>query len=85
MEDHRRRLHRPWGQETEIISSKAITSNVLYGYVHESTREWKDGQLSRTFCHLALLSKTKKNSKKIILDGTIDAEWIESLNTTTRC
>eukprot|EP00906_Rhabdomonas_costata_P031047 RCo043883 len=66
---------------TEIINPKAITSNELYGYIHEQTREWKDGLLSRIFRDLAQLSKTKKNSKWIVLDGIIDAEWIESMNT----
>jgi len=66
---------------TEIVNPKAITSDELYGYIHQQTREWKDGLLSRIFRDLALLSKTKKNSKWIVLDGIIDAEWIESMNT----
>ena len=37
--------------------------------------------ISRIFRDLALLSKTKANPKWIVLDGDIDSEWIESMNT----
>ena len=28
---------------TEILNPKAVTTDELYGYMHEATREWKDG------------------------------------------
>ena len=56
---------------TEIINPKAITSNELYGYIHQQSREWKDGLLSRIFRELAQMSKTKKNSKVLRMpEGT---------------
>ena len=67
--------------QTEIVNPRPITSNKLYGHVGEGTREWKDGLLPRIFRDLALLSKTKKNSKWIVLDGIINAGWIESMST----
>ncbi|CUG51588.1 dynein heavy chain, putative [Bodo saltans] len=63
------------------LNPKAITSNELYGFIHPQTKEWRDGILSNIFRQFALESKTRKNSKWIVLDGIIDAEWIESMNT----
>lgn len=53
--------------------------NELYGYIHPSTREWKEGLLSVTFREFSN-NKTNKH-QWIVLDGDIDAEWIESMNT----
>lgn len=33
----------------EVLNPKAVTSNELYGYVHEETRERRDGLLGRIF------------------------------------
>lgn len=43
------------------------------------TREWKDGLLSTTFRDMAN-NKTNRH-QWIVLDGDIDAEWVESCNT----
>jgi dynein heavy chain, axonemal len=77
--------HTYLGEETicETISPKAVTSNELYGFLTK-TKEWKDGVLSNV-----LRDMTKNNHpykpnhlhKWIILDGDVDPEWIESLNT----
>jgi dynein heavy chain len=67
--------------QAKCLNPKAITSNELYGYFHPQTKEWKDGILSSIFRDFAVESKTKKNSKWMVLDGIIDAEWIESMNT----
>jgi dynein heavy chain len=64
-----------------VLNPKAISSNELYGFIHPQTKEWRDGILSNIFRNFYLESKTKKNSKWIVLDGIIDAEWIESMNT----
>ncbi|KAJ9460839.1 Dynein beta chain [Diplonema papillatum] len=64
-----------------VMNPKAVTSDELYGYIHPQTREWKDGLLSNVFREFAEQSQTKENSKWIVLDGIIDAEWIESMNT----
>ena len=67
---------------TQVINPKAITSNELYGYIHPQSKEWRDGILSNIFRQFAIDSRNgKKNSKWIVLDGIIDAEWIESMNT----
>jgi dynein heavy chain len=66
---------------TSALNPKAVSSNELYGFIHPQTKEWKDGILSNIFRQFALESKTKKNSKWIVLDGIVDAEWIESMNT----
>jgi dynein heavy chain len=66
---------------SSVLNPKAISSNELYGYIHPQTKEWYDGILSNIFRSFYLESKVKKNSKWIVLDGIIDAEWIESMNT----
>ena len=66
---------------SSALNPKAISSNELYGFIHPQTKEWHDGVLSNIFRTYAQESKTKKNSKWIVLDGIIDAEWIESMNT----
>ncbi|EAN79295.1 dynein heavy chain, putative [Trypanosoma brucei brucei TREU927] len=62
------------------LNPKAITSNELYGYFTPN-KEWRDGVLSTIFRDYALESKKRRNMKWIVLDGIIDAEWIESMNT----
>jgi len=52
-----------------------VTRNELYGFLHPATREWKEGIISNTFRDMAN-NKTNKH-QWIILDGDIDAEWIE--------
>ena len=55
-----------------------MTRNELYGYIHPQTREWKEGLISVTFRDMA---NNKVNKHQwIVLDGDIDAEWIESMN-----
>ena len=54
---------------------QAVTRNELYGYVHPSTREWREGIISTTFRDMSN-NKTNKH-QWILLDGDIDAEWIE--------
>ena len=43
-----------------------------------STREWKDGLLSNILRRLSQIPDS--NPKWIILDGDLDANWIESMN-----
>lgn len=65
---------------SSCLNPKAISSNELYGYFTPQ-KEWRDGILSTIFRDYAVESKKKKNMKWIVLDGIIDAEWIESMNT----
>ncbi|KFG49291.1 dynein heavy chain family protein, partial [Toxoplasma gondii GAB2-2007-GAL-DOM2] len=60
------------------INPKAVTPNELYGYVKLSTREWKDGLLSKTMRTLGQIQDI--SPKWIVLDGDLDANWIESMN-----
>jgi dynein heavy chain len=62
-----------------VLNPKSVTRNELYGYIHPATREWKDGLLSQIFRDLANTFTCK--SEYLVLDGDIDAEWIESMNT----
>ena len=60
------------------IDPKAISTQELYGYVNMATREWKDGLLSFTMRELANIPN--EDPKWIMLDGDLDANWIESMN-----
>jgi dynein heavy chain len=68
------------GQKTKIqdINPKSITSQELYGYISKATREWKDGLLSKYMRDLGLEKDT--NPKWVCLDGDLDTNWIESMN-----
>eukprot|EP00002_Diphylleia_rotans_P022035 TRINITY_DN430_c0_g2_i1.p1 TRINITY_DN430_c0_g2~~TRINITY_DN430_c0_g2_i1.p1 ORF type:complete len:4080 (+),score=854.57 TRINITY_DN430_c0_g2_i1:199-12438(+) len=68
------------GRPTTVrdLNPKSITSNELYGYVQASTREWQDGLLSNMMRELGNIPNT--DPKWIILDGDLDANWIESMN-----
>ena len=61
--------------ETSIACAQAVTRNELYGYLHPATREWKEGLMSVTYRDMAN-NRTNKH-QWIVLDGDIDAEWIE--------
>ena len=54
---------------------QAVTRNELYGSLHPATREWREGLVSVTFRDMSN-NKTNKH-QWIVLDGDIDAEWIE--------
>jgi dynein heavy chain len=61
------------------LNPKAVTNNELFGFLNQATREWQDGLFSCIMRNLARL--THDNPKWIVLDGDIDPNWIESLNT----
>ena len=60
------------------LNPKAVSTKELYGYVDLGTREWKDGILSTTMRDIA--NSPDDKPKWIILDGDLDANWIESMN-----
>lgn len=68
----------------DIVDPKAVTSDELFGCMNAKTKEWRDGVLS---CMMRDMNKNmgmfKPNQKYkwVILDGDVDPEWIESLNT----
>mmetsp|Transcript_31209 Transcript_31209/g.79123 ORF Transcript_31209/g.79123 Transcript_31209/m.79123 type:complete len:3875 (-) Transcript_31209:127-11751(-) len=60
------------------LDPKAITTTEFYGYINLATREWKDGIFSLLLRENANAPGT--DPKWIILDGDLDANWIESMN-----
>ena len=67
------------GQKTTCvdINPKSIDPTELYGFV-TMTGEWRDGLLSKTMRDLGTIPD--ELPKWIILDGDLDANWIESMN-----
>ena len=68
------------GQKTKVqdINPKSITPQELYGYITLATREWKDGLLSKVMRDMG--NENDENPKWIIMDGDLDTNWIESMN-----
>jgi dynein heavy chain len=74
------------GESTEwdIVDPKAVTSDELYGCMNTKTKEWKDGVIAVIMRDMnKCQNKYKKNQtyKWLVLDGDIDPEWIETMNT----
>jgi dynein heavy chain len=68
------------GRKTTVVdlNPKVVSTNELYGVCDSKTRDWKDGLMSNK---LRMLSEeTDSNPKWISLDGDLDANWIESMN-----
>lgn len=61
------------------LNPKAVMTDDLFGCINAATREWKDGLFSNIMRETA--SQPGTDPKWIILDGDIDPNWIESLNT----
>jgi len=67
----------------EQANPKAVTSDELYG-IMTKTKEWKDGLIAVIMRNMSKEMNGYKPShqhKWVILDGDIDATWIESMNT----
>ena len=69
----------------ETVNPKAVTSDELYGYMTLS-KDWKDGVLSIMMRGMYRSDRDLgyhefQTSKWVVLDGDIDAVWIESMNT----
>ena len=74
------------GQRTvyNFADPKAVTSDELFGCMNPKTKEWKDGVFSTMMRDMNKNNgryTTEQAYKWIILDGDVDPEWIESLNT----
>ena len=73
-----RNLRHPESPTTVVdLNPKAVKTEELYGYISMATREWRDGLLSNIMRTLS--SAPDENSKWIVLDGDLDANWIESM------
>ena len=64
---------------TQDIDPKTISTRDLYGYTNMTTKEWKNGLLSYYMQYFSE-ETTDGKPKWIILDGDLDANWIESMN-----
>jgi dynein heavy chain len=67
----------------EQANPKGVTSDELYGTMSK-TKEWKDGLVAVIMRNMSKEMNGYKSShvnKWVILDGDIDATWIESMNT----
>lgn len=60
------------------INPKTMATEDLYGHISLATREWKDGLLSTIMRDLGAIPNSAP--KWIVLDGDLDANWIESMN-----
>jgi len=66
----------------ETVNPKAVTTDELYGYMTLS-KDWKDGVLSiimRNMSREWVPYTSLQTNKWVVLDGDIDAVWIESMN-----
>ncbi|CAK0818712.1 unnamed protein product [Prorocentrum cordatum] len=67
----------------EQANPKGVTSDELYGTMSK-TKEWKDGLIAVIMRNMSKEMngyKSTHQNKWVILDGDIDATWIESMNT----
>ena len=62
-----------------FINPKAITTGQLYGTM-DAAQEWIDGVLSSKF-RQASVNENTNTRHWIVVDGPVDALWIESMNT----
>ena len=61
------------------LNPKAVSSNELYGYIHPTTKELNDGVIAKIMRDFS--KAAQPGYQWVVLDGDIDAEWIESMNT----
>jgi dynein heavy chain, axonemal len=69
------------GNKTTLqdLDPKTVSTKELYGYTNQTTKEWKNGLFSHYMQYFSE-EMTDGAPKWIILDGDLDANWIESMN-----
>jgi len=75
-----RLLEQPKAVQVHSINPKAVTIGQLYGDVDPLTHEWSDGLLARVVRESAAEDESVA-WHWIVLDGPVDAVWVENLNT----
>ncbi len=61
-----------------VVNPKSQSYDLLMGKVDGSTLEWKDGILPKVMRQA--LDSTSGKRKWLVLDGFLEAEWVENLN-----
>ena len=61
-----------------MLNPKSMSSDELYGFKNPQTQEWNDGVFSMAMRDLSVI--TDQEPKWVVLDGDVDPEWIETLN-----
>ncbi|KAI9363382.1 dynein heavy chain and region D6 of dynein motor-domain-containing protein [Zopfochytrium polystomum] len=65
--------------KTWVLNPKCVAMTELYGEFNLATMEWKDGLIGCIF--RAQVADDTPDDKWTVLDGPVDALWIENMNT----
>ena len=69
---------------TRVMNPKAVYIDQLYGCIDKVSKEWKNGVLADEFrkaYQAGVGHDAIKDRQWVILDGPVDAVWIENMNT----